>query len=343
MDDGPGVRLSELTSLRVGGPAERVVEATSQDAIVDAVRACDASATPLLLVGGGTNLVVADAGFPGTVVLVHSHGVDVRHDGDLVVLDVAAGEPWDHLVDRTVEEGWSGLEALSGIPGLTGATPVQNVGAYGQEVGQTLVSVLVHDRQDDLTRELAVDEIDLGYRTSLFKMTDRFVVLSVRLRLERSDLGQPVAYPDLARVLGTVAGRRVPSLAVRAAVLGLRRSKGMVLDSADLDCVSVGSFFTNPVLSANAADLLPVDAPRFSQPDGRVKTSAAWLIERAGFSRGFGHGDARISSKHTLALTNRGDATTEQVLDLARELRDGVRTAFGIELVPEPRLIGCSL
>ncbi len=337
------MRLSQLTTLQAGGPADRVVEASSQDAIVDAVRACDDSGTPLLLVGGGSNLVVADAGFPGTVVLLGSSGINVRDDGDHVLLDVAAGEPWDDLVERAVEEGWSGLEALSGIPGLTGATPVQNVGAYGQEVGQTLVSVLVHDRDDDVTREMVPGELGLGYRTSLLKTTERFVVLSVRLRLERSDLGQPVAYPDLARVLGTVAGRRVPSLAVRAAVLGLRRSKGMVLDPSDRDCASVGSFFTNPVLSPDAADVLPVDAPRFGQPDGRVKTSAAWLIEHAGFARGFGHGDARISTKHTLALTNRGNATTEELLALARELRNGVRTAFGVELVPEPRLVGCSL
>ncbi len=342
MDDGQ-VRLSELTTLRVGGPADRVVRATSQEAIVDAVRECDASATPLLLVGGGSNLVVADVGFPGTVVLLGSRGIDVHEGADHVLLDVAAGEPWDDLVDRAVEEGWSGLEALSGIPGLTGATPVQNVGAYGQEVGQTLVSVLVHDRIDDLSRELGADEIGLGYRTSVFKSTDRFVVLSVRLRLDRSTLGQPIAYPDLARVLGTMVGRRVPSPAVRAAVLGLRRSKGMVLDPSDRDCASVGSFFTNPVLSPSAADLLPEDAPRFGQPDGRVKTSAAWLIERAGFARGFGHGDARISTKHTLALTNRGEATTEEVLALARELRDKVRAVFDVELVPEPRLVGCRL
>ena len=344
MDERGPVALRDLTTLQVGGPCRRVLVARSDDDVVAALRGCDDEGEPVLLVGGGSNLVVADSGFPGTVVQLATSGLTVTDDGsDHVRVDLAAGEPWDLVVERAVDEGWAGVEALSGIPGLVGATPVQNVGAYGQDVAQTVVAVRAYERSSGSVVELAPDACGFGYRTSRFKGQDDLVVLQVSLRLARSPLAAPVAYAELARTLGTQVGRQVPASAVRAAVLGLRRSKGMVIDPGDRDTASVGSFFTNPVLTANASDLLPPDAPRFTQPDGRVKTSAAWLIERAGFPRGYGHADARISSKHTLALTNRGSATATEIVALARELRDGVRRAFDVELLAEPRLVGLSL
>ncbi len=342
-EQGP-VALRGLTTLGVGGPCRRVLTALDDAEVAEALRRCAAEEEPVLVVGAGSNLVVADSGFAGTVLRLASRGVTVSADGaDHVQLEVAAGEPWDDLVERSLTEGWSGFEALSGIPGLVGATPVQNVGAYGQDIAQTVLAVRAYDRERDVVVDLTGQECGFGYRTSRFKGVDRWVVLGVTYRLERSVMSAPVSYAELARTLGSSVGRGVPTTAVRAAVLGLRRSKGMVLDPSDHDTTSVGSFFTNPVLSANASDLLPPDAPRFTQSDGRVKTSAAWLIERAGFPRGYGHGDARISSKHTLALTNRGSATATEVLALAREIRDGVRRAFDVELVAEPRLVGCAL
>ncbi len=344
MEDHEPVRLASLTTLRVGGPCLGFVEASSEAELVDVVAALDEAGEPLLIVGGGSNLVVADAGFPGTVVRIATRGIDVPEGtGEHVDVSLAAGEPWEPFVERAVDEGWSGVEAMSGIPGLAGATPVQNVGAYGQELADVLVSVRVYDRAERAVVELRATDCGFGYRTSRFKRDERWVVLSATLRLQRSNLAPPLAYAELARTLGSQLGRRVPTGAVRAAVLGLRRGKGMVEDPSDLDTASVGSFFTNPIVSANVADLLPPTAPRFSQPDGRVKLSAAWLIEQAGFAREHGHGDARVSSKHTLALTNRGSATTEQLLDLAREIRDEVRRVFGVELIPEPRLVGCAL
>jgi UDP-N-acetylmuramate dehydrogenase len=340
---GP-VAISALTTLRVGGPCRRVLMPADETEIVEAVTRCDTEDEPVLLVGGGSNLVVADEGFPGTVVLVGSRGISVRTaDESSVHVEVAAGEPWDGVVQRAVAEGWAGVEALSGIPGLTGATPVQNVGAYGQEVADTLVGVRVLDRQVAAVVDLSAAECGFAYRSSRLKGVDRWVVLSASFRLQRSTVSAPVAYGELARALGCQLGTRVAPADVRAAVVDLRRTKGMVLDPSDPDTTSVGSFFTNPVLSQADADLLPDAAPRYEQPDGRVKTSAAWLIEHAGLARGYGRGDARISAKHTLALTNRGSATTDEILDLAREIRDRVREAFGVDLTAEPRLVGVTL
>jgi UDP-N-acetylmuramate dehydrogenase len=309
------------------------------------VRALDVAGEPVLVLGGGSNLLVGDAGFDGTVVLVATRGVDqdVASCSGAVVT-VAAGEPWDPFVALTVANGWSGLEALSGIPGSIGASPIQNVGAYGAEVGQLITTVRTLDRSTGQVRTLFAVECGFGYRTSVFKQTPgRYVVLDVTFQLKLGSLSAPVRYAELARVLGVEVGARAPAAEVREAVLSLRRSKGMVLDDADPDTWSAGSFFTNPVLDAAGAAALPDGAPRYPQPDGRVKTSAAWLIEHAGFGRGWGDGPARVSTKHTLALTNRGSAQAADVLALARQVRSGVEQRFGIVLEPEPVLVGCAL
>jgi UDP-N-acetylmuramate dehydrogenase len=340
--------LSDLTTLRLGGPARHLAEAVDEDGIVAAVRAADAAGEPLLVLAGGSNLVVADAGFPGTVLRIASRGVHT--DGDR--LEVAAGEPWDPFVARCVAEGRAGLECLSGIPGSVGATPIQNVGAYGQEVADTIVSVRAYDRDAEAVQELPAAACGFAYRSSVFKRAPgRWVVLAVTYALARRDRSRPIRYAELARALGVAPGETAPLADVRGAVLALRRGKGMVIDPADPDSVSAGSFFTNPVLGAHAfaalearaAERLGADVrvPRFPQPDGTVKTSAAWLIERAGFPRG--HGDpatVAISAKHTLALTNRGAGTTAQLVALAHEIADGVRAAFGVELEPEPVFAG---
>ena len=331
--------LADLTTLRLGGPPARYVPAADEAAIIAAVRAAE---EPLLVLAGGSNLVVADAGFPGTVVHITSGGV--RADG--TVLEVAAGEPWDPLVERCVADGLAGFECLSGIPGSVGATPIQNVGAYGQEVAETIVSVRAYDRRLDAVLEVDAAECGFSYRSSTFKRTPgRWVVLAVTYELERRPDSKPIRYAELARALGVSEGDRAPLADVRAAVLALRRRKGMVLDPGDPDSVSAGSFFTNPVLDPAAFAELEERAgerpPRFPQADGGVKTSAAWLIERAGFARG--HGDPAaiaISGKHTLALTNRGAGTAEQLVALAREIALGVRERFGVELVPEPVFAG---
>ncbi|WP_278249410.1 UDP-N-acetylmuramate dehydrogenase [Aeromicrobium sp. IC_218] len=339
------MRLADLTTLRLGGPARRVVDATTEAELVEAVRSADDAGEPVLVVGGGSNLVVADEGFDGTVVRVLTRGVAVDADAcSGASIHVQAGEPWDELVARTVAEGWVGVEALSGIPGSTGATPIQNVGAYGQEVSQTVSAVRVYDRREQAVRTFFADRLDFSYRHSRFKAEPgRHVVLTVSFQLRLGDLGAPVAYAELARTLGVQVGERAPLADVREAVLGLRRGKGMVLDPADHDTWSAGSFFTNPVLTPEQADRLPADAPRFAQPDGSVKTSAAWLIDHAGFAKGHGTGAVSLSTKHPLALTNRGGATTAELLDLAREVRDGVERAYGVRLVNEPVLVGAEL
>jgi UDP-N-acetylmuramate dehydrogenase len=260
------------------------------------------------------------------------------------VVTVAAGESWDALVGYTVDRGWSGLEALSGIPGLVGGTPIQNVGAYGAEVSETISMVRTLDRTTGLLRTLFPVECGFGYRTSRFKAEPgRHVVLSVTFQLRLGSLSAPVRYPELARALGVEVGARGQATDVRASVLALRAAKGMVLAEDDHDTWSAGSFFTNPVLDPATAATLPADAPRFAQGDGMTKTSAAWLIDHAGFGKGYGVGDARLSTKHTLALTNRGSATAGDLLALAREVRRGVQQRFGILLTPEPVLVGCAL
>ena len=332
--------LRRHTSLRLGGPAHRWVEATTEDQLVEAVAEADAGGGPVLILAGGSNLVVADEGFPGTVVKVATRGVET--DGSLVT--IAAGETWDNVVAGAVERGEAGIEALSGIPGSVGATPIQNVGAYGQEVSETITSVRVWDRSLKGIRTFAAVECGFGYRTSRFKADPgRHVVLSVTFQLEAGPLGAPVKYAELARTLGLEPGGRAPLADVRVAVLGLRTGKGMVLDPDDHDTWSAGSFFTNPFLTEEQSVALPAEAPRWTQPDGSVKTSAAWLIERAGFAKGYGNDRVSLSTKHTLALTNRGSATTSDLLELAREVRDGVAERFGVHLVNEPVLVGVDL
>jgi UDP-N-acetylmuramate dehydrogenase len=338
-----GVPLADLTTVRLGGPAAEVAVAGSADEIVAAVRAADVAGEPMLLVGGGSNLVVADAGWPGQVVLVRSRGVAVEADGDTRRLTVAAGEPWDALVARTVAEGWAGLEALSGIPGLVGATPVQNVGAYGQEVADTISRVDAYDREAGQVLRLAPADCRFGYRDSLFKHTDRYVVLRVEFTLTAAAKSTP-RYAELVRAVGEIA----PLGDVRAAVLRLRAGKGMVVDARDPDTWSAGSFFTNPVLpAAGVAAFEGRLEPGTTYPswpaDGGRKLSAAWLIENAGFGKGYGTGPVRISAKHTLALTNRGGGTAAELVALAAEVRDGVAARFGVALRPEPRLVGVSL
>jgi UDP-N-acetylmuramate dehydrogenase len=325
--------LAPLTTLRLGGPAKRLVSVGTEAELVEAVREAD---EPLLLLAGGSNLVLPDAGWPGVVVRIETRGIE--RDG--AALEVQAGEPWDDLVAAAVEEGLAGFECLSGIPGSVGATPIQNVGAYGQEVSETVRSVRVLDRTTGTIDELAPADCGFTYRSSAFKRADRWVVLAVTFAVHRADSSQPLRYAELARALDLEPGARAPLCEVREAVLALRRGKGMVLDPADPDTISAGSFFMNPILDADTVAALRPRPPAFPQPDGRVKTSAAWLIERAGFAKGYARGRVAISSKHALALVNRGGASTGELLALAREIAAGVRERFGVQLEPEPTIVG---
>lgn len=339
------VSLAGRTTLRVGGPATEFVEARSSEEAIDAVADADARGIPVLILGGGSNVLIADAGFDGRVVAIASAGV--REEADMcsgAMVTVAAGENWDALVARAVTNGWTGIEALSGIPGLVGGTPIQNVGAYGQDVSATIARVRTYDRVEAKVRTFFAADCGFGYRSSRFKTEPgRYLILDVTFQFGLGDLGAPVAYLELARRLGVELGERAPIADVRRAVLQIRAGKGMVLDETDHDTWSAGSFFTNPILDEATAARLPADAPRWPVGDGPVKTSAAWLIEHAGFHRGHGSGPATLSTKHTLALTNRGNATADDVVALAREVRNGVRERFGVELVPEPVLVGVEL
>jgi UDP-N-acetylmuramate dehydrogenase len=351
-DLSAGISLAGYTTLRLGGPATRFVNAERSSDVVAAVSAADADGEPLLVLGGGSNVVVGDAGFDGTVVKVATSGCGYDRLGDgSVQLTVEAGMDWDAVVARTVAEDLGGLECLSGIPGLVGATPVQNVGAYGVEVAELLVSVDLLDRRSGQVRTVAADALGLGYRTSMLKGADSAVILRARFVLADGGLSMPIRYAELARMLGVAAGSRVPVAAARDAVLELRRGKGMLLDPADHDTWSAGSFFTNPVLDDEELPAVvarvgaDVSMPTYPAGVGRTKLSAAWLIERAGFTRGYPGPGGRValSGKHTLALTNRGGARTGDLLALAREVAAGVRTRFGVALRPEPVLVGCEL
>ncbi|MEV6959042.1 UDP-N-acetylmuramate dehydrogenase [Streptomyces sp. NPDC051207] len=343
--------LAPLTTFRLGGPVTRLVTATTDAEVIAAVRDADTAGTPLLIIGGGSNLVIGDKGFEGTALVIATKGFAL----DGTSLELAAGEVWTDAVARTVEAGLAGVECLSGIPGSAGATPIQNVGAYGQEVSSTITEVIAYDRRTGETVTLGNEECDFSYRHSRFKADpERYVVLRVRFALEDADgLSGPIRYAETARALGVEPGGRVPLAAARETVLKLRAGKGMVLDPEDHDTWSAGSFFTNPILTAEqfaafharVKERLGADAepPAYPAGEGRTKTSAAWLIDKAGFTKGYGSGPARISTKHTLALTNRGGATTEDLLALARDVVAGVREAFGITLVNEPVMVGVSL
>lgn len=343
-----GRSLAAYTTLRLGGPAGQLVTATDDDEVLEAVRA---SPDPVLILAGGSNVVVGDDGVPDTVLLLRTRGLRVLDAGDgFVTVRVAAGQPWNEVVDEAVHAGYSGVECLSGIPGSTGATPIQNVGAYGQEVAETITAVRVLDRVADEVRVMSAAQCRFGYRSSLFRYCPRWVVLSVDFRLEVSPLSAPVRYGELARALGVQVGQRAPLAEVREAVLTLRAGKGMVLDDDDPDTYSAGSFFVNPVLDTAAYQALRErtgelgDPPAWPGAGGLVKVSAAWLIERSGFPKGYSTGGGvGVSGKHTLALTNRGSGTTAHLLELARHIRAGVHARFGVTLHPEPVLVGCEL
>lgn len=359
------VRLSELTTLRLGGPAPDLVTVTNADEIADVVGAADRAGSGVLVLGGGSNLVIADRGIDTPVVRIGVRGIRVdvgvtkSADGSSEVT-IGAGENWDEVVAELTGKGFVEFAPLSGIPGSAGATPIQNVGAYGSEIAEVLTGVTVYDRAAGLVRDMPATELGLGYRHSVLRGTDLAVVSAITVRLHRGDVR--VRYAELARTLGVQIGAAVPPAQVRAAVLELRRKKGMVLDPDDPDTYSVGSFFTNPIVGKDQARVVdeaikarfgpavsypayPVTGPDGqADPAGRVKLSAAWLIERAGFSKGFAGPGGRValSTKHTLALTNRGGSTAD-LIALARQIRDGVRGAFTISLQPEPMLIGVSL
>lgn len=344
------VPLAPRTTFGLGGPARQLVEATDEDDVVEALQWAEGQGLPVLVLGGGSNLVVADGGFDGLVVHMALRGIEPRRSVGRVELRVAAGEPWDVLVAQTVLEGWAGLECLSGIPGSTGATPIQNVGAYGQEVAEVISAVHVWDRRTRRRRVLAPPECRFGYRDSAFKRDpEGAVVLAVDLVLRPG--GAPtLRYAELARAF---EGRARPSLPeVRERVLALRRSKSMVIDPEDPNHRSAGSFFTNPVVEAAVADALVEQAlregvvehaaavPRFAADGGRVKLAAAWLIEAAGFRKGERRGAVGISSRHALALVHHGGGRTSELLALAEEIRTRVRERFGVALEPEPVRVG---
>lgn len=351
--DRSGATLAELTTLRLGGPARRLVDVAREDQAIDTAAVADAAGEPLLVIAGGSNLVIADAGFEGTVLHIRTRGVSAQQRDGRLRMTVAAGEPWDEIVTRCAADGLAGVECLSGIPGSIGATPIQNVGAYGRQISDTVVSVRAYDRAARRIAELTATECAFGYRSSRFRHSARYLILEVTFELERSRLSTPIRHTELARTLGVAPGMRPPLAAVREAVLELRRRKGMVLDPDDPDSVSAGSFFLNPILSAEAftalerrvaerlgADVFP---PAWPKAGGAFKTSAAWLVERAGFHRGYGTARAGISAKHALALVNRGGASTTELVALAREVRRGVRESFGVTLQPEPTLVGVAL
>lgn len=334
--------LADYTTFRTGGPAADHVTADTTEKLVDAVRSADAEGVDVLLVAGGSNMVVTDFPLDERVVLVRTNGINVVQENDKqVTVRVEAGTVWDEFVSHTVNQGWAGIEALSGIPGSTGATPIQNVGAYGQDVSQTISCVHTFDRETQEEAKFAAADCKFEYRNSVFKANPgRYLVTAVDFTLQKN-AASPVAYSQLAQALNVELGTPVAVDTVRSTVLGLRASKGMVLDDDDHDTWSAGSFFTNPIVAEKD---VPEGAPAWPVSNGLVKTSAAWLIDHAGFSKGFGKGrPARLSTKHTLALTNRGQATTSDVLALAAVIREGVHRAYGITLVPEPNFIHCAI
>jgi len=335
--------LSKYTSLRVGGPATKIVQVSTEAQIIAAIE--EAGDTPILIMGGGTNVLIADKGFEGTVIRISNNSVQAEVDAcSGATLTIGAGEDWDVFVQTTITSGFAGLETLSGIPGTVGASPIQNIGAYGHEVSEFITRVRTYDRQEKAVKTFTNSECQFSYRNSLFKAhPGRYVVLDVQFQIRRGEFSDPITYLELAKKLGVELGDKAPVVATRKAVLELRASKGMLLSTEDHDSWSAGSFFTNPIISQQAADALPNAAPKWPLNDGRVKISAAWLIENAGMHKGDEVGGARISTKHVLALTNSGDATAADIAELAKRARDHVKEIFGITLEAEVNLIGIEI
>lgn len=332
--------LSEFTSLHVGGPAQKIVEVSSETEIIAALE--EAGDSPVLILGGGTNMLISDSGFAGTVIRISNNQVKEEIDAcSGATLTIGAGENWDGFVSSTIEGGFAGLETLSGIPGTVGAAPIQNIGAYGHEVSEFITRVRTYDRVKKELKTFANEECKFSYRNSIFKSEPgRYVILDVSFQLRIGEKSEPITYLELANKLGIELGERVSIQNARATVLELRGAKGMLLKADDKDSWSAGSFFTNPIISKAQADQLPATAPRWPTTDGQIKTSAAWLIEQAGIEKGQSHGGAKVSSKHVLALTNSGNATAVEITELAKIASTAVKAKFGIELQPEVNLIG---
>ena len=337
--------LRDYTTLHVGGPAKKFVHASTETELIEAVRAADEAGEPVLIIGGGSNVLVGDSGFSGTVIRVetkgNSYAVDACSGG---MITVAAGEDWDEFVAWIIGKGFAGVETLSGIPGTVGAAPIQNIGAYGHEVSEVIARVRTWDRKAGALKTFSNSDCEFGYRASKFKKErDRYVILDVTFQLRNGEMSLPIAYQELADHLGVSLGDRALVTDVRRAVLELRARKGMVLDGKDHDTWSAGSFFVNPIVSADVAAKLPSEAPRWPQSDGRVKLSAAWLMEKSGVNKGSAHNGAGVSNKHVLALVNNGNATSADLVVLAGQAKNAVREKFGIELEAEVSLIGCEL
>lgn len=337
-------QLSSFTTLRVGGPARKIVHAHSEAELIEFVKAADSAKEPILILGGGSNLLISDAGFAGTVIRVESKGNALDYDAcSGGMIEVSAGEDWDKFVEISIEKGFADLESLSGIPGTVGGAPIQNIGAYGHEVSETIARVKTYDRSKGEVKTFTNAECKFSYRNSIFKeQPGKYVILTVTFQLRKGAQSLPIAYAELAKQLSVNIGDQVEVTKVREAVLKLRASKGMLINLEN-EINSAGSFFVNPILSKSAADKLPAEAPRWPQNDGKVKTSAAWLMEHSGVVKGEKLAGAQISNKHVLALTNSGDATAEDIIELARRARKKVYEKFGIKLEPEVQLVGVNL
>jgi UDP-N-acetylmuramate dehydrogenase len=337
--------LSNFTSLRVGGPAQKIVHAHSEDELIQFVKSAHEAKEPVLILGGGSNLLISDAGFAGTVIRVENKGNALEYDAcSGGMIEVAAGEDWDEFVELSINQGFADLESLSGIPGTIGGAPIQNIGAYGHEVAETIARVRVYDRTAKAIKTFTAAECNFSYRGSIFKSEkDRYVILNVTFQLRKGEQSLPITYAELAKHLSLNIGDRAPVKEVRKAVLELRARKGMLLDSSENQIMSAGSFFVNPIISKDAADKLPADAPRWPQSDGLVKTSAAWLMEQAGVLKGERFAGAQISERHVLALTNSGTAKADDIIKLAKVAKQRVFEKFGIELKAEVQLIGLDL
>lgn len=335
--------LSKYTSLRVGGPANKVIQVSTESEIIAAIE--EAGDSPLLIIGGGTNILVSDEGFAGTVIRISNNSVQAEVDAcSGATLTIGAGEDWDSFVQTTIDRGYAGLETLSGIPGTVGAAPIQNIGAYGHEVSEFITRVRTYDRELKELKTFTNAQCQFSYRNSYFKShPGRYVVLDVQFQIRIGEMSEPITYLELAKKLGVELGDRAPVRQTRKAVLELRASKGMLLSQDDHDAWSAGSFFTNPIVSQQQADQLPNAAPKWPLVDGRVKVSAAWLIENAGIHKGDEVGGARISTKHVLALTNSGTATAADIAKLAKHARDQVKEVFGITLEAEVNLVGVEI